>query len=45
MLVLWQLGLTQEVFQSRQQIEASSLASVQAPHKTRVRLAGGKGDF
>ncbi|UVL83719.1 transcriptional regulator [Pseudomonas sp. B21-028] len=45
MLVLWQLGLTQEVFQSRQQIEASSLASVQAPHKTRVRLAGAKGDF
>ncbi|TWC13202.1 MULTISPECIES: transcriptional regulator [unclassified Pseudomonas] len=45
MLVLWQLGLTQEVFQSRQQIEASSLASVQAPRKARVRLAGAKGDF
>ncbi|CDF96937.1 hypothetical protein BN844_4042 [Pseudomonas sp. SHC52] len=45
MLVLWQLGLTQEVFQSRQQIEASSLTTVQTPPKARVRLAGAKGDF
>lgn len=45
MLVLWQLGLTQEVFQSRQQIEASSHAAAQAPRNARVRLAGVKGEF
>ncbi|UZE17720.1 transcriptional regulator [Pseudomonas sp. B21-054] len=45
MLVLWQLGLTQEVFQSRQQIEVSSLASAQASRNARVRLASAKGDF
>lgn len=45
LLVLWQLGLTQEVFQSRQQIEASSLASAQVSRNARVRLANAKGDF
>ncbi|BBP67672.1 hypothetical protein PHLH5_52130 [Pseudomonas sp. Cab53] len=45
MLVLWQLGLIQEVFQSRQQLEASSLVSTQAPRNARVRLASVKGEF
>ncbi|MCL6704980.1 transcriptional regulator [Pseudomonas sp. T1.Ur] len=45
MLVLWQLGLTQEVFQSRQHIEALSVTSAQASRNARVRLASAKGDF